>query len=267
MKKRGIVDDHQARELRNTGSRPGILFGSTKVHKVGAPLRPIVSTIDTANYYLSKYVVGLLSGFVDSSYSVKDSFSFASEISNIPNNSYFMCSFDVKNLFTMIPVDETIEIVLLKYFPNSDTIYKGFDRALFKKVLDNCAKNNLVLFNNKSYFQIDGAPMGGCISPTLAEIFLDHHERRWLEDCPVNFKPMFYRRYVDDCFLLFQTESAADSFLSYLNGKHPSIEFTCEKEVDNMLSFLDINVHKDGSVFHTGLYRKPTFTGLKAKIH
>ena len=34
-----------------------------------------------------------------------------------------------------------------------------------------------------------------------------------------------------------------------------------------MLSFLDINVHKDGSVFHTGLYRKPTFTGLTTKFH
>ena len=91
-----------------TGSKPGIMYGIPKIHKPDAPLRPVMSTIGTANYKLSKYLVSLLSPLIGNVYSIRDSFEFSSFISSIPNNNYVMASFDVTSLFTNIPVAETI---------------------------------------------------------------------------------------------------------------------------------------------------------------
>ena len=37
----------------------------------------------------------------------------------------------------------------------------------------------------------------------------------WINDCPSRFKPLIYRRYVDDCFAIFQDRSHAHKFLHY----------------------------------------------------
>ena len=177
-----------------------------------------------------------------------------------------MASFDVKSLFTNIPVEETCQIILNKYFPNTDSLHLGFDRKLFSKLLDLCTKNNIFYVNSQSYMQIDGAPMGACASSTLADIFLGYWEQIWLEECPDHFKPVFYRRYVDDTFLLFKSASHVNLFLDYLNSKHPNIEFTKECEVNGTLPFLDVLVSKVGERFETSLFRKKTFTGLGMKF-
>ena len=117
------------------------------------------------------------------------------------------------------------------------------------------------MFNNKLYKQIDGLAMGSPIAPTLANIFLNFHEINWLNNCPNDIKPVLYRRYMDDTFLLFREESHIQTFLNYLNGQHINIKFTCETEVDNQISFLDVRIHKANNKFNTELYRKPTYTG------
>ena len=107
--------------------------------------------------------------------------------------------------------------------------------------------------------------MGACCSPTLANIFLSYHEKRWLDGCPSEFKPVLYRRYVDDCFLLFRKNDHIPKFHDYLNSQHTNIKFTVEVEHDDSLPFLDVHVKKSGNAFVTDLYRKPTFTGLGMK--
>ena len=51
---------------------------------------------------------------------------------------------------------------------------------------------------------------------------------------------MFYRRYVDDIFVLFRKEEHLKLFLNYINSCPENIKFTSEKETNNKLSFLDI---------------------------
>ena len=109
--------------------------------------------------------------------------------------------------------------------------------------------------------------MGLPLGPTFANIFMSHHEQKWLEDCPVDFKPIFYRRYVDDTFLLFKDASHVQKFLSYLNNKHPSINFTSEIENNSKLSFLDCLVHRVGSHFNCSVFRKDSFTGLGTSFY
>ena len=45
--------------------------------------------------------------------------------------------------------------------------------------------------------------MGSPLGPTLANAFLSFQEQIWLNKCLDEFKPVYYRRYVDDIFVLF----------------------------------------------------------------
>ena len=107
--------------------------------------------------------------------------------------------------------------------------------------------------------------MGSPLGPTLANTFMCHMEEKWMSDCPADFKPTFYRRYVDDTFLIFKSASHIPLFLEYFNSRHQNIEFTCDNEVDFKLPFLDMNIERSGGKLSTSVYRKPTFTGLLSK--
>ena len=67
------------------------------------------------------------------------------------------------------------------------------------------------MFNNKYYKEVDDVAMGSSLGPALANIFMCSFERKWLRDCPNDFKPLFYRRYVDDIFALFSSPDHADN--------------------------------------------------------
>ena len=109
--------------------------------------------------------------------------------------------------------------------------------------------------------------MGGCVFPTLAEGFMSHYETIWLSNCPLDFKSVLYRRYVDDSLLLFRSESYIRLFLDNLNGRHPSIKFNYESERKGYLPFLNVNVRKTEHGFETSLFCKDTFTGLTRKYN
>ena len=104
--------------------------------------------------------------------------------------------------------------------------------------------------------------MGLPLGHTFANGFMWYHENIWLTDCPVDFKPILYQRYVDDTFLLFKHRSHANLFLNYLNSKHSNIKFTCDFEVDGSLSFLNLKDSRKDNKCITSVYRKSTFKGL-----
>ena len=123
-------------------------------------------------------------------------------------------------------------------------------------------KNCHFLFDGKVYHQKDGVAMGSPLGLLFANIFLSFHERTWLADCHHTFKPMFYRRYVHDCFLIFQSKEQIIPFLDYLNSKHSNVQFTHELENNGSLSLLDINVTRTNGRFSTFVFHKLTSTGL-----
>ena len=73
----------------------------------------MVSNIDTASYRLAKYLVQNLSPLGQSTYSITSTFDLTGKIKNEKIRLGFtMVSFDVKSLFTSIPLTETIDIIL-----------------------------------------------------------------------------------------------------------------------------------------------------------
>ncbi|XP_066924802.1 uncharacterized protein [Clytia hemisphaerica] len=225
-------DDYKL--LNPVGTRPGIMYGLCKVHKdksngfILPPFRPILSTIRTCAYNMAKIFVPLLKEHTMNEYTVKDSFSFANEIVE-QNADLYMVSFDIQSLFTNIPLDETIDICVERVYNKLKKV-KGLLKRHFKSLLAFVTKSSCFVFNGKFYSQIDGVAMGSPLGPTLANLFLCYHELKWLEHCPVQFKPVFFRRYVDDIFLLFDNREKVKKFWRYLNSKHKNIKFTYEEE-------------------------------------
>ena len=62
-------------------------------------------------------------------------------------------------------------------------------------------KENVILYDQKYYCQNDGMAMGSPFVPTLTNMFLCHHKTTWLKNCPKSFKPVYYKRYVDQCII------------------------------------------------------------------
>ena len=116
--------------------------------------------------------------------------------------------------------------------------------------------------DQKYYEQYDGITMGSPLGPTLANVFMCHFENIWLKNCPTKFKPVVYRRYVDDTFLLFHSRQHVEKFKTYLNKQHKNIAFTSEMEQNGSLSFQDIIISRENNKFVTSVYRKPTFSGV-----
>ncbi len=143
---KGILHQDIYNKLVPAGSKPGRLYSLSKIHKPGAPLRPILSAINTPSYALAKFLVPILAPVTSNQYTVKDSFSFAKEISSIKSDGLFMASLDVKSLFTNIPLDETIEICSDALF-TSEAAPQDIPKSDFKSLLRACAQKTAAGFH------------------------------------------------------------------------------------------------------------------------
>ena len=60
--------------------------------------------------------------------------------------------------------------------------------------------------------QRDGAAMDLPLGPNLADGFLWFYGKMWLKQCPVDFKSVCCRRYLDDIFVLFESQDHVTQF-------------------------------------------------------
>ena len=263
LKNEGNITQNLYNDLHVSGSGPGILYGLPKVHKPNFSLdklyRPIFAAYKCASYSISKFLVPILQPISENQYTVKNSLDFITQLDGIGDSEKLtMASFDIKDLYTNIPLKETIDICLEKY----NLLVTTVPSNAFKKLLELSVFNTIFQFSEKFYKQIDGLGMGLPLSPILANVFLCYHETMWLDNCPQDFKPLFFKRYMDDTFVIFNRPQDVDKFLDYLNAQHPNMIFTHEKEVDRKLPFLDCLVSRENGQFSTSVFRKSTFTGL-----
>ena len=248
-------------KLYASGSCPGVLYGLPKIHKSDFAskfqFRPIFAAYSSPSFKLAKFLVPVLNCLTTNQYTVDNSYTFVDRLKDFTDvQDLTMASFDVENLFTNIPLFETIEICLNTLFKDIHDTVIGLNRILFKSLLELSVLNSIFIFAGKFYKQIDGLGMGLPLGPTFANIFMCFHEVSWLTNCPPDFKPIFYNRYVDDTFLIFKHPSHVKLFFDYLNLQHNSIKFIMELESNNSLSFLDCNITKSNGRFQTSVFRK-----------
>ena len=84
---------------------------------------------------------------------------------------FTMVSFDVKSLFTSIPLTETIDIILDRVY-NRKEISTVLTKNEMKKLLTLCTKNVHFTLNTEINVQNDGVAMGSPLGPILANVFM-----------------------------------------------------------------------------------------------
>ena len=111
LKKTNAIDTQHYYRLRYSVPQPPKLYGLPKLHKPGFPIRPIVSFQGSPTYQLSKYLTTILQPLTDKSrrklQSTED-FINATKTVQIPDD-YKLVSFDVKSLFTSIPLQLALQ--------------------------------------------------------------------------------------------------------------------------------------------------------------
>ena len=77
------------------------------------PFRPIIDTTGTAYQPVAKYLTNLLNSLTTNEFTIKDTFDVVSHINKVPkklfDDGFRFVSFDVKSLFTNIPLTKTIQ--------------------------------------------------------------------------------------------------------------------------------------------------------------
>jgi len=157
---------------------------------------------------------------------LKDTPEFVNNIADLtPDTDKYMVSFDVESLFTNIPTDETIEIILNRVFPDDEsTRFHDLTRPELKRLLEICTRESHFQFNNKFYDQIDGVAMGSPLGPLFANIFMADFEIKHMPKLRELGIIKWYR-YVDDIFSTLNNKKDAETVLHYLNNQHPNIRF------------------------------------------
>ena len=266
LKKSGHLTDDEYKRLYPNGSHIGVLYGLPKVHKPNVPTRPICSMVGTSTYELGKHIADIIKPAATSSLGtdLTNTFQFVEQIGRKDLSDVHMISFDVKSLFTNIPLNKTINICLDRLLRGDPGIRPSIPEDTLKKLLELCVCDNTFVFNGKVYQQVDGVVMGSSLGPLLANIYMAHLEEEFYFNESRDFSPTFYRRHVDDTFCLFKKLEHADQFMSFINTVDPSIQFDKELEVNSQLPFLDTVVKRNNkNVFpDISTHVKPTDKGL-----
>ena len=156
--------------------------GLPKAHKQYDHLpkfRPIINITNTPYYGISKFLSNLLNPLTENQYVVRDSFSAANKIREIPkelfDEGYRFISFDVESLITSLSLNKTIKIILDRIY-NKKLLNTIINKRTMKKLLKDCCTKNALTFNNVIYEQIAGVSMGSCLGAFLANIIMTELE-------------------------------------------------------------------------------------------
>ena len=162
----------------------GKFYGTAKKHKLtptrtidDLPIRSVISNMGIASYQLAKYLAKLLSPLSKSEYTVDNNVEFINNIKSekVPTGHSFI-SFDVKSLFTNVPLDYTINIILRRIYDDNE-LYTNISKKEMKELLLLCTKNTHFTFNNEIYQQCDGVAMGPPLGPVITGIFMVELEK------------------------------------------------------------------------------------------
>ena len=127
QKIRHKFEENEYKKLYLTGSRPGLFYGKPKAHELKHhqqqqrfeefKMRPIISTIGTRNHEIAKYFNKLLTPLSKSDCNISNTEDLIRRLreETIPAG-YKMISFDMKSLYTNIPLDKTIDFILKKVY-------------------------------------------------------------------------------------------------------------------------------------------------------
>nr|VZI22288.1 unnamed protein product [Spirometra erinaceieuropaei] len=205
-----------------------------KVHKDGAPLRPIVSLKSTPTYGITKWLFR------------RPKF-LTSELDTTASSSAQF----LKKLKGDLAI-ETIELLLQSI---DDEAENQLGHVQVLHLMKFCLRTYFT-FDGTIHEQVKDTPIYPPISVFIAEVVLQRLESLVFQ----HHKPMFWALYVDDTFVAIDRDQLL-TVKEHLNAVLLNIQFTMEEEENNQLAFLDALVcRKDCGELKTKVLRKATNT-------
>ncbi|XP_072048921.1 uncharacterized protein [Amphiura filiformis] len=265
LKSEDKIDEGQYRLLYPTAENIPRLYCTTKIHKTGNPIRPIVDYTGSIGYQTSKALAEILAPLVGTSeHHVVNSKSLAEEMMGICiDDGDIFNSHDVVCLFTNTPIEKCLDII--KERLENDKTLK--DRTKLNtediiELLQFILTTTYFSFRGQIFRQIFGAAMGSPVSAIVANLFMEWLEKEAIMTAPLDCKPKYWRRYVDDVLEIIQKDTTL-KLTEHLNTIDPTgnTKFTHEEEDQGKIPFLDTLIvrREDGSVKML-VYRKKTHT-------
>ena len=163
IKAKGGIKEKLYRRLYPTRAGSPKFYGLPKIHEVGMPLRPIVSSIGTVTYQTSKELARILKPLLGiSPHHVKNTQDFIDQIKGIHlNQDQCMMSYDVKALFTSVPTTQATNIIK-KLLEQDQELQQRTSMSIenILSLLEFCLNSTYFSFQGKYFEQLEGVAMG-----------------------------------------------------------------------------------------------------------
>jgi hypothetical protein len=216
--------------------------------------RPLISAHSCPTAYLSIWLSETLIPYVeDSRFVLKDTNELIATLDKYKNSTSLPKDFtfgtaDVRSLYPNVPTDEGVRIVydyLIKHGMVPELA------ELVRSSLLIVLKNNFFKFEDKFWIQLQGTAMGTHVGPAYANLFLCA-----LEDKVAQLGILYFKRFVDDLFVIARNRAAASKFFNLYNELYPTIKL--DVIVADTVDFMDITVSKtSANSVRYCLYSKP----------
>ena len=178
-------------KLKPCGSQAPRLYGLAKIHKQNVPLRPVLSMPGSAYHKIADQVAEWLKEVHECNINSSTK-TIADSLKDIKLDiDDEIVSFDVSSLYTNVPLHEAINDCTELLFSGR---YKKppVDKDTFKKLVEICSCNVLMLTHDGYYRQKDGLAMGSPPAPMLANRWMSKFDKRIKDNAKL------YSRYMDD---------------------------------------------------------------------
>jgi len=172
------------------------------------------------------------------------------------NGNNRMISLDIKDLFINLPIKNILHTTAF-WLSSNDDDRMIIDQTLY--LLKTILEQNYFQHNNQFYQPNKGITTGSPVSSTLAEIYLQYLEEKYVKHCLEHIDIIYQRRYVDDLVSIYdQSRTNTDKILNHINDH---LEFKISK-VNNTLQYLDLSISRNNNNIELDIYRKLTYTDI-----
>ena len=148
-------------------------FMDSPKSKKETPLRPIVSSIGSVSYATSKELARILKPLVGRSpYHVHSNQDLLEDLRSLKlEKDECLMSFDVKALFTSVPIQPAIHVIQ-KLLEEDQDLKQRTSMSVnhIISLLEFCLGSTYFTFKGRFYEQQEGAAMGSPISPIVANL-------------------------------------------------------------------------------------------------
>ena len=138
---------------------------------------------------------------------------------------------DVVGLYPNIPHGEGLAS-LRRFLETRDN--KQISSDILTELVEMILKNNIFAFDEKTFKEKRGTPIGTKFAPSYVILFMEDFEGRMLES--FEKKPMIWWRYIADIFFIWEHgEESLRVFIEQVNMFHSAIKLTAEYSKEEVI--------------------------------